>query len=108
MSQLALLGGTKMKRKPFPSWPQYDETERRALNEVLESRLWWRTEGTKTLEFERAFARYHGAKHGIAVTNGTEAIEVVMADLNIGAGDEAIVPNYTFTAQGSTELLLGV
>ena len=78
MSQLALLGGTKMKRKPFPSWPQYDETERRALNEVLESRLWWRTEGTKTLEFERAFARYHGAKHGIAVTNGTAAIEVVI------------------------------
>jgi len=107
MSQLALLGGTKMKRKPFPSWPQYDETERRALNEVLESRLWWRTEGTKTLEFERAFARYHGAKHGIAVTNGTAAIEVVMAALNIGAGDEVIVPDSTFVATASAVLFAG-
>src|SRR5712692_931357 len=98
MSHLALLGGPKTKRKSFPAWPQYDENERRALNQVLESRLWWRTEGTKTLEFERAFAHYHGAKHAIAVTNGTAAIEVVMAALGVGPGDEVIVPVYTFVA----------
>jgi dTDP-4-amino-4,6-dideoxygalactose transaminase len=107
MSQLALLGGPKTKRKPFPAWPQYDDTERRALNEVLESRLWWRTEGTKTLEFERVFASYHGAKHGIAVTNGTAAIEVVMAALNIGPGDEVIVPDSTFVATASAVLFAG-
>src|SRR5438309_1138211 len=107
MSQLALLGGPKTKRKPFPAWPQYDENERRALNEVLESRLWWRTEGAKTLEFERAFARYHGAKHGIAVTNGTAALEVVMAALKIGPGDEVIVPDSTFVATASAVLFAG-
>ena len=54
MPELALLGGSKTKQKPFPLWPQYDDNERRALEEVLESRVWWRTPGTKTLEFEQA------------------------------------------------------
>ena len=53
MAELALKGGKKTKQKAFPVWPQYDEKERKALTEVLESRVWWRTPGTKTLEFER-------------------------------------------------------
>src|SRR5437773_9728544 len=104
MPELALLGGAKAKRKPFPDWPQYDENERRALNEVLESRIWWRTPGTRTLEFEQAFAKFHGARHGIAVTNGTAALEVTMAALGITAGDEVIVPNFTFVATASAVL----
>jgi dTDP-4-amino-4,6-dideoxygalactose transaminase len=104
MSDLALLGGNKSKSKPFPAWPQFDESERCALNEVLESRVWWRTPGTKTLEFEGEFARFHGARHGVAVTNGTAALEVTMAALGIGAGDEVIVPNFTFVATASAVL----
>jgi len=57
--ELALLGGPKTKSKPFPDWPQYDENEGRALAEVLESRVWWGTPGTRTLEFEQAFANFH-------------------------------------------------
>lgn len=104
MSALALLGGKKTKTKAFPLWPQFDENEQRALLEVLESRVWWRTPGTKTLEFENAFAAYHGARHGIAVTNGTAALEVTMAALGIGPGDEVIVPNFTFIATASAVL----
>ena len=104
MSQLALLGGKKAKTKPFPLWPQFDDSERRALNEVLESRVWWRTPGTKTLEFEQAFAEFHGARHGIAVTNGTAALEITMAALDIGPGDEVIVPDFTFVATASAVL----
>jgi dTDP-4-amino-4,6-dideoxygalactose transaminase len=107
MPQLALLGGRKTKTKPFPAWPTYDEKERRALGEVLESRVWWRTPGTKTLEFERAFAAFHGARHGVAVTNGTAALEVVIAALNVGPGDEVIVPNFTFIATASAVLFAG-
>lgn len=107
MSELALLGGRKTKSKPFPDWPMYDNNERRALSEVLESRVWWRTPGTKTLEFERAFAAFHGARHGVAVTNGTAALEVVMAALNIGPGDEVIVPDFTFVATASAVLFAG-
>jgi len=104
MPELALLGGAKTKRKPFPEWPQYDENERRALNEVLESRVWWRTPGTRTLEFEQAFAKFHGARHGVAVTNGTAALEVTIAALGIGHGDEVILPNFTFVATASAVL----
>jgi dTDP-4-amino-4,6-dideoxygalactose transaminase len=104
MSELALFGGMKAKQRPFPLWPQYDDRERRALEEVLESRVWWRTPGTKTLEFEKAFAEYHGARHGIAVTNGTAALEVTMAALGIGPGDEVIVPDFTFIATASAVL----
>src|SRR5207245_4576210 len=104
MSALALLGREKAKNKPFPTWPHYDEAEEGALKQVLESRIWWRTPGTKTLEFEHAFARFHGARHGIAVTNGTAALEVTMAGLGIGTGDEVILPDFTFVATASAVL----
>jgi dTDP-4-amino-4,6-dideoxygalactose transaminase len=104
MSALALLGGKKAKSKPFPVWPYYDSNEDRALKEVLDSRVWWRTPGTRTLEFEKSFAKFHGARHAIAVTNGTAALEVAVASLGIGAGDEVIVPNFTFVATASAVL----
>jgi dTDP-4-amino-4,6-dideoxygalactose transaminase len=104
MAELALKGGKKAKHKAFPLWPQFDDRERKALKEVLQSRVWWRTPGTKTLEFEREFARFHGARHGIAVTNGTAALEVTMSALGIGPGDEVIVPDYTFVATASAVL----
>lgn len=107
MSKLAFCGGKPVKTKPFPAWPQYDERERQALLGVLDSRVWWRTPGTKTLEFERAFAAYHQARHGIAVTNGTHALEVALLALGLGPGDEAIVPDYTFVATASAVLMTG-
>src|SRR2546422_1220599 len=107
MPELALLGGRKAKTNPFRHCPMYDEKERRALTEVLESRVWWRTPGTQTLEFERSFAAFHGARHGVAVTNGTAALEVVMAALNVGPGDEVIVPDFTFIATASAVLYAG-
>ena len=103
----ALLGGKRAKAKPFPPWPQYDEKEQRALMQVLKSRVWWRTPGTRTLEFERKFATYHQAKHGIAVTNGTAALEVVLAALGVGPRDEVIVPDFTFIATASAVLAAG-
>ena len=107
MAELALFGGKRTKTKPFPMWPQYDEKERRALEEVLESRVWWRTPGTKTLAFEQEFAAFHGAKHGIAVTNGTAALEVVMLALGVQPGDEVIVPDFTFIATATAVLAAG-
>ncbi|TSA43591.1 DegT/DnrJ/EryC1/StrS family aminotransferase [archaeon] len=103
----ALLGGKRTKARQFPPWPQYDERERRALMQVLKSRVWWRIPGTRTLEFERKFASYHQAKHGIAVTNGTAALEVVLAALGVGPSDEVIVPDFTFIATASAVLAAG-
>jgi dTDP-4-amino-4,6-dideoxygalactose transaminase len=107
MSELALFGGPPAKTKPFPTWPVYDDRERRALLEVLESGIWWRTPGTQTRRFEQRFAQAHGARHGIAVTNGTAALEVAMLALGIGPGDEVIVPDYTFVATASAVLCAG-
>jgi len=107
MLKPALLGGNRTKTRPFPLWPVYDECEQKALESVLESRVWWRTPGVKTLEFERDFAFYHGAKHGIAVTNGTAAIEVVLSALGIGPGDEVIIPDFTFVATAGAVLFAG-
>ena len=107
MVELALNGGKKSKQKPFPVWPQYDDVERKALLDVLESRIWWRTPGTRTLAFEQEFARFHAAKHGLAVTNGTAALEVTMSALGILPGDEVIIPDFTFVATASAVLFAG-
>ena len=107
MVELALNGGKKSKQKPFPVWPQYDDVERKALLDVLESRIWWRTPGTRTLAFEQEFARFHAAKHGLAVTNGTAALEVTMSALGILPGDEIIIPDFTFVATASAVLFAG-
>ncbi len=107
MAELALNGGKKSKQKPFPVWPQYDDVERKALLDVLESRIWWRTPGTRTLAFEQEFARFHAAKHGLAVTNGTAALEVTMSALGILPGDEVIIPDFTFVATASAVLFAG-
>lgn len=107
MEKLAILGGIPVKNTSFPVWPIYDGNEKEALIEVLESRKWWRTPGARVLQFEQNFATYHQAKHGIAVTNGTAALEVVMAALGIGLGDEVIVPDFTFVATASAVLFTG-
>ena len=107
VDKLALLGGQAVKQDSFPPWPQFDERERKALLEVLESRLWWRTPGTRTLDFERAFAAYHQAKHGIAVTNGTAALEGALAAIGVGPGDEVVIPDFTFIATASSVLAAG-
>src|SRR5437764_3969653 len=94
----------KRKIKAIPACRYLDKNEGPGLKEVLERRVWWRTTGTKTLEFEKSFATFHGARHGIAVTNGTAALEVTIAALGIAAGDEVIVPNFTFVATASAVL----
>jgi dTDP-4-amino-4,6-dideoxygalactose transaminase len=121
MSQLAMLGGTPLRTKPFPSWPVFDESEERALLGVLRSGKWWRYsygEGvemrdpepgqprSRVAEFQEAFARLHNAKYGIACANGTAAIEVALKALGIGPGDEVIVPAYTFIATASSVLMV--
>ena len=107
MEKLAILGGKPMQTGSWPEWPQYDDAEKKALLDVLESRVWWRTPGTQTLAFEQEFANYQQAKYGIAVTNGTAALEVAIAALGIGPGDEVIVPDFTFIATASAVFAAG-
>ncbi|MGM0578641.1 MAG: DegT/DnrJ/EryC1/StrS family aminotransferase [Myxococcota bacterium] len=103
MSELALLGGTPVRDKPIAArWPDFGDTEREGLLEVLESRAWggYPEPSPKAAEFAKRFAGYHDAEHGICATNGSVTLEVALAALDLEAGDEVIVPTYTWIATG--------
>lgn len=104
---LALEGGTPVRTKGWPSWPVFDETEERAILEVVRSGKWWSVEGSKVREFEQAFARFQDAQFAVCVTNGTAALEVALRAAHIGCGDEVIVPPYTFIATATAVLSVG-
>ncbi len=106
MSKLAINGGCKLRTENFPKWPQYGEREKKALKKVLDSGVWG-TLGNEVKQFTERFAKYQHAKYGIAVTNGTVSIEIILRALGIGYGDEVIIPPYTFNATASAVLSLG-
>jgi dTDP-4-amino-4,6-dideoxygalactose transaminase len=96
--KLALLGGTPVRREPFPSWPVIRTNDERAWGEVLRKGRWNRLNGTYTKQFEEAWARTLGARHCLATANGTSALLTALNALDVGPGDEVIVPPYTFVA----------
>jgi dTDP-4-amino-4,6-dideoxygalactose transaminase len=109
MAKLALHGGAPAASAlKVPEWPQLHDADRRAVIEVLESRQWGRLyKNSRAEQFERAFARYHDAGHGIAVANGTVAIELALLAAGIRPGDEVIVPALTFIATASAVVRAG-
>src|SRR5271154_1792104 len=69
------------------------------IAEVAESlRSGWVTTGPKVKRFEQEFADYVGAKHALAVNSCTAALHTSLAALDVGPGDEVIVPTLTFCA----------
>jgi dTDP-4-amino-4,6-dideoxygalactose transaminase len=58
-------------------------------------------------ELERRFAAYHGAKHGIAVANGTVSLEIALTATGVRPGDEVIVPPITFVASATAIARVG-
>lgn len=91
----------------FPSWPMANENQEKELLEALRSNQWWRMSGTKVKAFERVFAEMHHAKHALAVTNGTHAIELALLSLGVKPGDEVIVPAFTFISTALPVISLG-
>ncbi|MBM3267963.1 MAG: DegT/DnrJ/EryC1/StrS family aminotransferase [Candidatus Sericytochromatia bacterium] len=76
--------------------PAMGQEEIDAVAEVLRSG--WIGLGPKTAEFEREFARYVGVSHAVAVNSATAALDLAMHLLDIGRGDEVIVPTVTFVS----------
>ncbi len=68
---------------------------------------WISSAGKFVNEFEEAFAEYCGTKHTIATSNGTAALHLTMLALNIGPGDEVIVPSLTFIATANAVTYTG-
>ncbi len=96
--KLAIAGGLPVRTKPFPGWPVFGEEEERALLRALRSGKWGRLEGEEAADFERRFAEYQQARHAVVVVNGTVALRLALLAAGIQAGDEVIVPPYTFLA----------
>lgn len=98
---LALLGGTPIRTRPFPTWPIFGDAEEARLLRTLRSGRWGRLDGDEVAEFERRFAALHGCRHGIAVVNGTVSLRIALLAAGIRAEDEVVVPPYTFISTAS-------
>jgi dTDP-4-amino-4,6-dideoxygalactose transaminase len=81
------------------------EDEARAVAEVVRGK--WLSLGPRTEEFEARFADACGVSHAVAVTNCTAALHLALTCCGIGAGDEVLVPSYTFVASANAILYQG-
>jgi len=115
---LALYGGTPVRSTLLfaeVSGPQYyDDEERNALNEVLQNKTPFRYQSfrrgprpDKCSGFEQEFAAHQHTKYCVAVTSGTMALHTAMAALDVGPGDEVILPAYTWYACYNAVVLAG-
>jgi perosamine synthetase len=102
----AILGGAPVRTAPVPSWPVADASEEKALADVLRSGEWFRVGGRSVDRFEAEYAKLTGSAHCLATANGTSALILSLQALGVGAGDEVIVPPYTFVATVNAVLLL--
>ena len=99
MDKLALLGGNPVLRAAdHGRWPQVTDADKAAVMEVLDRGLLSGMYAPATRAFEEDFARFAGAKHALLTHCGTSALQLAVAAAGIGAGDEVIVPAYTFIA----------
>ncbi|HEY3109614.1 MAG TPA: DegT/DnrJ/EryC1/StrS family aminotransferase [Chloroflexota bacterium] len=113
-TKLAIDGGEPIRTERLPYYrgaALLGEEERQAVLAVLESRSLFRYDGPQLLgkvaAFERKLAALTGARHCVAIANGTAALRVGLAALDVGPGDEVVVPAVTFIASVSAVVAQG-
>ena len=102
----ALLGGKAVRKDGWPGWPVFDEKDEQAILKVLRSGQWFRGYGKHVDRFEEAYAQLMGAKYCVATANGTSSLVAALAGAGVEAGDEVILPPYTFVACVNAVLVL--
>lgn len=106
MEQLAINGGTPVRKAPLSYGRQYiDETDIQAVAETLRSD--YLTCGPKIAGLEEKLCRITGAKYCVAVSNGTAALHIAAMAAGIGPGDEVITTPITFAASANCILYCG-
>jgi len=115
MAELAINGGNPVVKGGLRTrWPIFDETDKKALLEVLESGHWGNlnlmiaglNSMSRVARFEEEFARWNGSRHAVATDHGTSALVLALRAGGIKAGDEVIVPAATFAASATAVLLV--
>jgi perosamine synthetase len=113
-NQLAKLGGTPVRNKPFPAYPIIGKEEYDAVLDVLrEGRLSTFIAspgelfggGKRIRQFEEDFATYHGVKHAVAFNSATAALHAAVVGVGVQPGEELITTPYTFTSSATCALM---
>ncbi|MGZ8475937.1 MAG: DegT/DnrJ/EryC1/StrS family aminotransferase [Candidatus Limnocylindria bacterium] len=105
------MSATTLGRSPIPI-TRLDQADPALVEELLEvvSKVAWKgafSMGVELDAFEEEFAAYCGAAHAVGVSSGTEALALALRVLDIGAGDEVIVPANSFIASAEAVSLAG-
>ncbi len=85
--------------------PKYWGNEKLYVLDALDSG--WISGGEYIRKFESSFASIHGSQGAVTVSNGTTALYLALLSLNIGPGDEVIIPGYTFAAPANMVIASG-
>ena len=98
-----VLGGLARPAVAAAPWPRPAGREMEFLGQVVQSGNWG-FDGPLGAEFERRFSAYQDAQYGLCVANGTVALQLALEALDVGAGDEVIVPAITWQATAAAAL----
>jgi perosamine synthetase len=103
--QLALHGGKRTVPEGFiKPWPEVTDEDRKAVMAVLDAPAIAQQQWVQVDALARDWAEYMGVKHCIPVNSGTAALHMCVAGLGIGAGDEVLLPAFTFWASAAAVL----
>ena len=91
----------------FPVWPKYEQDEIDLVIEILRTGKTNAWVGDHVRKFEIEFANYICMPHGLAVCNGTLALELALLCLNIDLRDEVIIPSKSYIATASSVVMRG-
>ncbi len=114
MSVLAILGGDKIRKNPFPASPVIGKEERKHVNEVLDSgKLSGFVAqlgdhflgGPKVKALEGLFQEYFDVPYAVSANSATAGLHMAIASAGIGPGDEVIVTPYTMSASAAAILM---
>lgn len=95
-----------MKKKMIQiSQPSTGEDEWLSMKDSILSG--WLTQGPKVAEFEKKFAEFHNSKHALATTSCTTGLHLILASMNLGPGDDVLVPAFTWVSTANVVLHVG-
>jgi dTDP-4-amino-4,6-dideoxygalactose transaminase len=116
MTTLAIKGGTPLRRTPFPAYVTIGEEEKKAVMEVLDSKVLsdflgvWSPKffgGPRVQRLEKEWSAYFRVKHAVSVNSATSGLNAAVGAAGVGPGDEVIVSPYTMSASATAALVYG-